>query len=61
MYVNDMKQTFIKKVVNIKNNKTETVDRTKRSARIYYLNYLKHVNDNVGRPVLAVNSDSIIQ
>ena len=51
MYVNDVKQTFIKKVVNIKNNKTETVDRTKRSARIYYLNYLRHVNDNVGRPV----------
>ena len=48
-------------IVNLKINEKETVDRTKKSARIYYLNYLRHVNDNVGRPVLAVNSDSIIE
>ena len=48
-------------IVNLKINEKETVDRTKKSARIYYLNYLRHVNDNVGRPVLAVNSDAIIE
>ena len=48
-------------IVNLKINEKETVERTKKSARIYYLNYLRHVNDNVGRPVLAVNSDAIIE
>lgn len=36
------------------------IECTKKKAEQNFLSYLRHVNDNVGRPVLAVNSDSII-
>ncbi len=36
------------------------IECTKKKAERNFLNYLRHVNDNVGRPVLAVNSDKII-
>ncbi len=36
------------------------IECTKKKAEKNFLSYLRHVNDNVGRPVLAVNSDSII-
>lgn len=42
-----------------KKNDNEVL-KVKKKSNIYFLNYLRHVNDNVGRPVLAVNSDRII-
>lgn len=53
--------TIIKGLVKQIYNKKEDNDiiRTKKQAEKYFLNYLRHVNDNVGRPVLAVNSDKI--
>lgn len=39
----------------------ERVQYIKAKAQNNYLKYMRHVNDNVGRPVLAVNSDNIIE
>ena len=50
MCVNDVKQTFIKKLLILKIMKQKLSIGLKEVLE-YYLNYLRHVNDNVGRPV----------
>lgn len=48
-------------VTNIKENPNEEkIKYIKIKAKNNYLKYMRHINDNVGRPVLAVNSDNII-
>ena len=47
-------------VTNINEDYAEKVQLVKAKAQNNYLKYMRHVNDNVGRPVLAVNSDNII-
>lgn len=39
----------------------EKIEYVRAKAKNNYLKYMRHINDNVGRPVLAVNSDSIIE
>ncbi len=43
------------------NEQINEVECAKNKAKRNFLNYMRHVNDNVGRPVLAVNSDGIIE
>ena len=49
-------------VTNINENQSsEKIEYVKAKAQNNYLKYMRHINDNVGRPVLAVNSDNIIE
>lgn len=48
-------------ITNIKIEENEIVKITKKKAQIYFFNYLRHVNDNVGRPALAENSDRVTE
>lgn len=49
-------------VTNINEKKNEKkIEYIKAKSKNNYLKYMRHINDNVGRPVLAVNSDNIIE
>lgn len=49
-------------VTNINENQSdEKIKYVKAKAKNNYLKYMRHINDNVGRPVLAVNSDNIVE
>ena len=49
-------------VTNINQNPNEEkIKYIRAKAKNNYLKYMRHINDNVGRPVLAVNSDNIIE
>ena len=49
-------------ITNIKDNPSEEkIKYIRTKAKNNYLKYMRHINDNVGRPVLAVNSDIIIE
>lgn len=49
-------------VTNINENPNEEkIEYIRAKAKNNYLKYMRHINDNVGRPVLAVNSDNIIE
>lgn len=49
-------------ITNIKDNPSEEkIKYIRTKAKNNYLKYMRHINDNVGRPVLAVNSDNIIE
>ena len=49
-------------ITNINENPSEEkIQYIRAKAKNNYLKYMRHINDNVGRPVLAVNSDNIIE
>lgn len=49
-------------ITNINENSSEEkIKYIRAKAKNNYLKYMRHINDNVGRPVLAVNSDNIIE
>jgi hypothetical protein len=49
-------------VTNVDENQCkEKIEYVRAKAKNNYLKYMRHINDNVGRPVLAVNSDNIIE
>ncbi len=49
-------------ITNINENPSEEkIKYIRAKAKNNYLKYMRHINDNVGRPVLAVNSDNIIE
>ena len=49
-------------LTNINENPNEEkIKYIRAKAKNNYLKYMRHINDNVGRPVLAVNSDNIIE
>lgn len=62
-YDEELIDIMIKGLITIINDnpREEKIKYIRTKAKNNYLKYMRHINDNVGRPVLAVNSDNIIE